>query len=431
LTKDDDLAALLGEDKYLIDSIAVKGFLSHANVAVLDDCGYKGKLKKIDMSGCVIENDSIPVCGFYFGRWTDIKLPQNLRIIGKEAFYRCHIKNIEFPSTLRRIDYHAFDYVQSLESIIIPEGVVEIGEGAFYGCLRAKEVQLPSSLKRINEDAFGGCGDKAEHFEIKFKEGLEFIGNGAFCSTGVTDVELPSTVVELGMAAFSHCQKLQRVKLPENLEKIQLQTFLFSNISEIIWPKKLKELEWQAFGNILMNCLELPEGLTTIGYDIFRSTVTEKLILPTTLQSLHYSAFISCTAIKEVYAKSAVPPVLNNIENTEPFPRDAVLYVPVGAKEAYQSTFCKGEFKDIIETGSFPTAIDGMMTDDITYNVCGTNGAITIVNNGGAPVSYHIYTADGKLYNSGVASTGMTKAVAAHGTYIVRVGRNSSKVFVR
>lgn len=141
----------------------------------------------------------------------------------------------------------------------------------------------------------------------------------------------------------------------------------------------------------MIKCLELPEGLTTIDEKAIVSNHTEKLILPATLNTLAYNAFSLCTAIKEVYAKSAVPPILDINGSVGPFPKDAVLYVPVGSRDAYLNTFCRGEFKEIIETENFPTSIGGVMTGDVTYGVNGKNGAISITNNGKASTPYYIY----------------------------------------
>lgn len=429
LTKDDDLAALLGNEKYQIDAIVVNGYLSHANISVLNDCSEKGMLRKIDMSGCVVENDSIPKYGFGGACWHVIKLPRNLRVIGHSAFYRSHIRTIDFPSTLRRIEDEAFLEVP-FDDIIIPEGVEEIGYNAFYGCTNARKIQLPSSLKVIKDCAFWGCGSKVSS-ELILSEGLEYIGKGAFIDMSITEVNIPSTVVYLGMAAFSLCENLQRVKLPENLEKIKTETFYNCCLQEIIWPEKLREIETNGIGHVMIKCLELPEGLTTIDEKAIVSNHTEKLILPATLNTLAYNAFSLCTAIKEVYAKSAVPPILDINGSVVPFPKDAVLYVPVGSRDAYLNTFCRGEFKEIIETENFPTSIGGVMTGDVTYGVSGKNGAISITNNGKASTPYYIYTADGKVYNNGVAERGTVTVNAGKGLYVVRIGNSTDKIILK
>ena len=43
-----------------------------------------------------------------------------------------------------------------IENLIIPEGMVEIGENAFRGFTSIKSVTLPKSMKRISACAFAG-----------------------------------------------------------------------------------------------------------------------------------------------------------------------------------------------------------------------------------------------------------------------------------
>jgi hypothetical protein len=43
------------------------------------------------------------------------------------------------------------------ESVLIPEGVTEIGNRAFKGCRAIKTDCLPTSVKKIGTGAFSGC----------------------------------------------------------------------------------------------------------------------------------------------------------------------------------------------------------------------------------------------------------------------------------
>lgn len=45
----------------------------------------------------------------------------------------------------------------AITSIVIPEGVTSIGDYAFYGCSKLKNVSLPSTLKSIGDEAFDDC----------------------------------------------------------------------------------------------------------------------------------------------------------------------------------------------------------------------------------------------------------------------------------
>ena len=68
---------------------------------------------------------------------------------------------------------------KEIESVIIPEGVVEIGEDAFEYCDSLKRVVLPDGLKKIGVGAFENCALK----EINLPESIEEIETLAFYNT--------------------------------------------------------------------------------------------------------------------------------------------------------------------------------------------------------------------------------------------------------
>ena len=62
--------------------------------------------------------------------------------------------SVELPNTLTRIGIMAFASATELESIVIPEGVKEIADGAFCACIILSDIRLPQSLEVIGAYAF-------------------------------------------------------------------------------------------------------------------------------------------------------------------------------------------------------------------------------------------------------------------------------------
>ena len=82
-----------------------------------------------------------------------IILPQTITGISNNAFVGGYkLKSVSLPESLRYIGKHAFS-TTSITSIIIPEGVVEIDEGCFYGT-PLEQVSIPNSVKTIGTNAF-------------------------------------------------------------------------------------------------------------------------------------------------------------------------------------------------------------------------------------------------------------------------------------
>ena len=86
--------------------------------------------------------------------------------IGDRAFSRENaITEIQFPTTLKRIGHQAFTYCP-LESIVLPEGLEELADEAFFCAglnahgktLPLKEIYLPSSTQKIGYTCFLKCG---------------------------------------------------------------------------------------------------------------------------------------------------------------------------------------------------------------------------------------------------------------------------------
>lgn len=77
-------------------------------------------------------------------------IPEGVTEIGESAFGGCvGLTSVVMPKSVTKIGWGAFKDCTSLTSIVIPKGVTEIGESAFYGC------NLPESVKKELAVKFG------------------------------------------------------------------------------------------------------------------------------------------------------------------------------------------------------------------------------------------------------------------------------------
>lgn len=108
---------------------------------------------------------------------------------------RREITKVVLPNTIKIIGRGAFADMLSLESIEIPDGVIEIQPFAFYMCNSLKEIIVPNSVRRIGKYAFAWC-NKLER--VKICEGVVEIGGAAFNNdTNLKELELPKSLKKL------------------------------------------------------------------------------------------------------------------------------------------------------------------------------------------------------------------------------------------
>ena len=85
------------------------------------------------------------------------------------------------PSNYKNENYAicsaAFKKNTSITSVVIPEGVVGVGNDAFSGCTALEKIELSNSIVTIGEYAFAYCRTLEN---LIIGENVEYIGEGAF-----------------------------------------------------------------------------------------------------------------------------------------------------------------------------------------------------------------------------------------------------------
>lgn len=164
-----------------------------------------------------------------------------------------------------------------IRSVVIEEGVTDIGQNAFSGCDRMTSVQLPDSLVTIQSGAFDSCKALTE---IRFPDGLQVIASGAFNNcTGLKEVTFPAGIREIG--GFKDCDSLRSVTIPDGVEYLSASAFESCND--------------------LMTA-EIGAGVTVLKGRAFAKCRNLKFInLPDTIEEIESFAFSGCNDLDDVY----------------------------------------------------------------------------------------------------------------------------------
>ena len=249
---------------------------------------------------------------------TTITLPTTISTIGENAFAGCskltNINNI--PTTLKVISKNMFkgcaQLSDALVATILSSTVEQIGEAAFADCTKLTQVVVPSNVKHIARGAFAGCsaltsitvpfvgmgydvntfdGTLTNNFNTDYVFGHIFsidanpnnasvlprflktvtitgdydIIDKAFINCeSLTDINIPSTVKNIGVEAFRNCRKLKNFTVPTSLEHIGASAFEnCAALTSFVLPSTVKELSESVFSS----CSQLTElDITNITY---------------------------------------------------------------------------------------------------------------------------------------------------------------------
>ena len=248
---------------------------------------------------------------------TSIEIPDNITKIGNYAFFGCtSLTKVIIPEGVVEIGAQAFQNCSNLESVQIPDSVKILYENTFNGCenlifnkinesdvgnyignannpflalvsiddkeisnitisektkvivpylfqncTNLTEITLPSGIEEITAYAFAGCTNLTE---ITLPNSLKIIGNSAFLSSGITNIEIPEGVTIIEDNAFSYCGNLTQIVIPDSVVTIKGGVFFnCSNLTEIIIGKNVTEIGMDTFPQssalkVYLNCDKVP-----------------------------------------------------------------------------------------------------------------------------------------------------------------------------
>ena len=291
-----------------------------------------------------------------------LQIPEGVEEIGYGAFAICTKLNgtLSLPSTLKKTGASIFEGTNFTGELKLPEGLEEIGDRCFfrnqgfYG-----ELRLPSHLKKLGKQAFYFCDNLTGNLVIP--QTITEIPTGAFsgCSFG-GNLQLHNGIITIGDEAFSGCSFRGELILPKDLQTLSPECFYKNEFSgELKLPKNLANIGKKAFARNgrLTGTLEIPEDVANIGAGAFaQCSSLEKIILPSSLETVAYEndswyndngAFENCFGINSIVCKGTMPPKIQSGAFNGVAKDNFTVEVPESAVSLYQSANGWREFKRI------------------------------------------------------------------------------------
>lgn len=294
-----------------------------AEITSISGLGYARKAKVINLTNVpvtAIDDYEFDGCTGL----TEIILPQKLNTLGKFAFRNCKsLTTVTLPETVTSIGESAFDACVSLENLVIPDGVNSISKGAFGGCTSLKTMSINNPNIVLGASVFEGCSSLET---VKLPEGIQTIPASFFASSGIQEITLPSTVVEIGQTAFMGTHSLSTIDLTNcsSLTTIGNNAFAVSGINQIQLPNSLRMIKSNAFEASKLTSITIPDSVIGngeangdggIGELAFWNCANLKSIsIPKGISRLNQGTFKGCISLENVEIRDAENSILESIE---------------------------------------------------------------------------------------------------------------------
>lgn len=277
-----------------------------------------------------------------------ISLPDTIVSIGSDAFLGCvKMNSVHYDgdiATWLSIDFSDEDsnpivYARNLfvaerlvTEIDIPSSITEISAYTFSGLRNVEEIIIPRGVSTIGASALRNCADL---ISVQFEENgsLKSIGSRAFANCAkIKTMSLPSSVTNVGFAAFSGDTSLESLELPfvGALRNGSTNTHMgyifgastYANSANVI-PQSLKVIviqegvealgDYAFYGCTDLTEIRIPQSLTQIGNSAFYgcnhlSTVT----IPNGVTSIPDYSFYNCTSLTSVIIPDSVNRIWSN-----------------------------------------------------------------------------------------------------------------------
>ena len=227
------------------------------------------------------------------------------------------LESVKLPESVMEIESDAFENCVSLKSIVIPEGVTNsynysYDDGGdpgkydywFRGCSSLESITLPSTLKFLPYYGFAGCRSLES---ITLPKGITKIPSGCFngCSA-LSEIICKSPITSVGSSAFEGCTSLKTFDL-SSVESLGAAAFSLSGLTSAIIPEAITSIPSELFrGCSDLETVIMHDGITYIGDNSFSTasyydendnwiekacSSLKSLVLPAKLEYISSNAF--------------------------------------------------------------------------------------------------------------------------------------------
>jgi hypothetical protein len=296
----------------------------------------KNERYKLDQSGALLDTLTGTLLYLAPGFSGEYVIPENITQIGSGAFSYCaNLQNVKFHNGVTRIGGFAFRQCTGLKKLTLPDSLSILEEETFSNsCFET--VELPENMTAIPKKLFSedkNVTSEKTLTSIVIPDSVTEIGEGAFedCSR-LEHIVLSKNLTSIGAHAFACC-KLKELELPDNVTEIGEAAFAFCPIQKINLPTKIKCLPRRVFRSAKLTELEIPANISTIEFSAFRDNYELKRIkVDSEKITISEYAFCNCSKLELLEFSNNVKEVIIEKDAFIYCPKLHVVIIPAGCK---------------------------------------------------------------------------------------------------
>lgn len=256
----------------------------------------------------------------------EIQLPDSIRQIGCRAFAASALRGVmAIPEGVESLGDDAFADCSGLTRMVLPETLAGIGVNPFQGCSALREISVSVYHPRL-ASIQGALYDKERRRLIAWPmgrrdevcqvpAGILEIGDCAFSGL-IRAIRLPEGLRSIGNSAFGLCIRLESIRIPDSVQEIGTNPFAFCDaLSRIDISPQHSRFTWTGemlidrYEQRLIACLstarasvcQVPEDVRDIGAEAFAGSVSfRRIALPRQLERIGSYAFDGCSSLEEI-----------------------------------------------------------------------------------------------------------------------------------
>lgn len=312
--------------------------LEHARIM---SAGSKG------LFGYSGERDVLDDALAYCSHLRSIVLPDRVKRIGNGALRGCtDLEEVIMPPTVRSLGDHAFNGCYDLEFIMLSDNLERIGASCFAGCSSLKSVSLPRSLAEVGPQAFKDSG--LTH--VTLPDGLMKLGAAAFEGTSITVLDLPAAtqiendnlgsmkkLEDISVASRSRYYTCEDGVLYDHSGSVLLRCPAARSGAFVV-PDGVNEIANSAFSHSQLSSVTVSEGVTGIAASAFYGCSQLRTIsIPSSVKVIGESAFNGCSRLQQVDLSSVIKLAAKAFQDCKALERAVIGHVGVVPQSAFEN----------------------------------------------------------------------------------------------